>query len=276
MPSRTAIPLHKKRLAKFIQGAHDHDNPHKSLVSLLSLGTGPRNITVGHVHEDWFFYDENALFMQIPAHEECRKDPDDEAACGDCRDNGHDHYEPKTPAGKSRVILITNNWTNHAEGGRLGKEEYFGLRDMVEQYFALSDPEAPDRAQHGNRMIGPQGNGISRNTVNNWIRDVAAVSGIKSPMRARRIRKEIVDNEYEGDEEYEDPVKKWGRDADGNQIPDLFSHDLRASYATQLMRNEVPPTEAITKTGHKDPDNLQPYVMFAVNEISKEKEKNFF
>lgn len=275
MPSRTAIPLHKKRQAKFIEGAHSHDNPHKSLVSLLALGTGPRNITVGHVHEDWFFYDddEDALWMQIPAREECRKDPDSDKACGDCRDNGHDHYEPKTPAGEDRLILITNNYTNHNEGGRTGEKQYFGLRDMVEQYFALSDPGAPDGAQHGHRMISKEGNGVSRNTLNHWIRDIAAHSEIKAPMRARRIRKEIVD---EDDDDYEDPVKKWGRDDSGNTVPDLFAHDLRASYCTQLMRCEVPPTKAINKTGHADPDSLKPYVMMAANEIDAGEEESFF
>jgi hypothetical protein len=289
MPTRTAIPLHKSRMAKFIEAAHEYDDPHKSLVSLLALGTGPRNITIGHVHEDWFFFDaeDDALWMQIPRREPCRKDPDTDDVCGDCRDNGHDHFEPKTPSGKGRQILITDNYANHNEGDRNGKEQYFGLRDMVLQYFGLSDPDAPDGTQHGYRMIGTKGTGISKNTVNNWIRDVAAESGIKAPRRARRIRAEVVDNDEDGDgdgngedseseDEYEDPVKKRGRDEHGNTIPDLFAHDLRASYCTQMMRCEVPPTKAINKTGHSDPDSLKPYVMFAVNEIDAGEEDDFF
>lgn len=280
MPSRTAIPLHKKRLAKFIEGAHNHNDPHKQMVSLLGLGTGPRNITIGHVHADWFHYetDEDALWMQIPARDECRKDPDSDIACCDCRDNGHDHFEPKTPAAENRLILISNTFTNHNTEDRLGEKQYFGLRDMVENYFALSDPDAPDGAQHGYRMIGKQADGVTRKTVNSWIRDVAAESDIKAPMRAARIRKEIVNenDEDDEDEEYEDPVKQWGRDEDGNTIPDLFAHDLRASFITQMMRNEVPPNKAITKSGHSDPNSMKPYVMFAVNEIDAGEEEDFF
>jgi hypothetical protein len=275
MPTRTAVPLHKKRQAKFIEAAQDHDNPDKSITSLLNWGTGARNITVGHIHADWFFYEpeEDALYIEIPAYDDCRKNPDSVEACGDCRDNGHDHYEPKTPAGKDRIILITNHYHNHNEGGRTGKKQYLGLRDMVEQYFALSDPHAPPEAQYGKRMIGPQGNGISRGTVNNYIRDIAAESGIKSPLRAKHIRSHSVEDE--DDDEYEGPVKDWGRDNNGNQIPDLFSHDLRASYCTQLMRNEVPPQKAVNKTGHKDPDSLKPYVMLAANEIDAAEEEEW-
>jgi hypothetical protein len=288
MPRRDSIPLHKSRMAKFIEAAHSHNNPHKSLISLLALGTGVRNITLGHIHEDWFFYEDGGLWLEIPPYEECRKDPNADRACGDCRDNGHDHYEPKTPAAAGRILLIHNHYSNHNEGERTGEEQYFGLRDMVERYFALSDSGAPDDVQHGYKMIGTNGTGISRNTVNTWIRDVAAHSEIKSPRRARRIRKEIVDdneNKDEGeseaededkDEEWDGPVKMWGKDDGGNHIPDLFCHDLRASYVTQMMRNEVPPTKAIEKTGHKDPDSMKPYVMFAIGEISKDEEEDFF
>lgn len=279
MPRRNSIPLHKKRMAKFIEAAHSHDNPHKQMISLLGLGTGARNYTLGHIHEDWFFYDtgDDALYLQIPARDECQKDPDSDKPCGDCRDYDHDQFEPKTPAAGNRIILISNNYTNHNEGDRLGAEQYFGLRDLVESYFSLSDPNAPDTAQHGNRMIGPQANGISRNTVNSWIRDIAAESGIKAPMRAARIRKEITDDDDDdNNDEYEDPVKQWGKDEAGNTIPDLTAHDLRASFCTQLMRNEVPPNKAINKTGHKDPDNLKPYIMFAANEIDAGEEEGFF
>jgi hypothetical protein len=42
------------------------------------------------------------------------------------------------------------------------------------------------------------------------------------------------------------------------------------------MRNEVPPRKAINKTGHAKPASLEPYVMFAADEIGADEESTWF
>lgn len=249
------------------------DDDDKAITAHLGLGTGGRNDTIGHVHKDWFYYDnDDNLYLVIKAREGCQKDSKHDV-CGECRGGGHDHFEPKTAAGV-REILISNTWTNHATGGRTGEEQYFGLRDHVEDYFALN-------SSFGHDMITNRtGPGISENTANDWLRDIAAESDIKSFRRRNQLTThlspDVDDEDVTEAEKINDKITDHGLDDDGNQIPDLVMHDLRASYCTQLMRNEVPPNKAITNTGHADPENLQPYVMHAQSEFSAEEENTWF
>jgi len=277
MPTRTAVPLHKKRQSMLVDAVQEHDDPHRSMIVHLALGIGARNDTICHAHSDWFFYSQGRLYIQIPSSEECRKKTKYDA-CGACRQAGLDHYQPKTPAGRGRTILISNEWKNHNIEGQSYKSEYFGLRDRVESYFGLECPEADSAHRYGHKMIN--GDGISRGTANKWLRIIAAESAIKSPFRRSRLEKEIEFENDEDDQTMEDVINKkladHGTDEDGNQIPDIFMHDLRASFCTQLMRNEVPPNKAITFTGHNDPESMKPYVMFAQNELNAEEQEEWF
>lgn len=264
---RKAIPLHKKRHAHFVEAILEHDNPHKSIASHLGVGTGARPDTICHTHSSWFFYDDDGrLYYQIPSSDPCRKYGHTDPCC-DCKNNNHTEYEPKTPSGSGRQILISNTWTSPLTG----EKEYFGLKDAVESYFALDGPRAPDGAQHGHEMI--RGKGVSKGPYSQWIREIAAESDMIAEFRERRLRQEL----HMGDEDRDQPlIKDFGTDENGNGIPDLFAHDLRGTFCTQLMRNEVPPTKAINKTGHYDPDSMHPYVMFAANEINAEDEDTWY
>lgn len=291
MGRRDAVPLHKSSQAKLIETIINYDDPHKKVTTHLGLGNGGRASAVCHIHSDWFFYEDGELYIQIKNEAECRKDSKHDA-CGACRSAGRDHFEAKTEAGNDRIILVSNTYTNHAAGGRTGEEQYFGLRDTVEQYFALDLPGAPDdpRIRQGFDMIQCDGtDGLSTTTANEWLREIAAESPIKAPRRKRRLKDELTSGTSYGDEEeeededdeeeertVEEQIRDFGRDEDGNQIPDLIFHDLRACYCTQLMRNEVPPNKAINKTGHSDPDSLKTYVMFAANEIDADEEEGWF
>jgi hypothetical protein len=272
MPRRDAIPLYKTRHAALVDAILDHDNPDKSIAAHLHVGTGPRGDTICHTHSSWFVYTrEGALYYRIPGSDPCRKSGDREP-CGDCAKCDHDEYEPKTPAGEGRRILITNTWTNPATN----EEEYFGLRDAVEQYFALDGPHAPDGVQHGHEMIA--GDGISLGTLNTWIRDIAAESTISATMREDRLRDEIDIEDTDDDDNSRkiEQIVDFGTDDNGNEIPEIMSHDMRATYCTHLMRNDVPRTKAINKTGHKSPDSMEPYVTFAEGEIDEVEEAGFY
>jgi hypothetical protein len=238
----------------------DHELNDKVISTHIGIGTGARNNTIGHLHSDWFFYDANEdLYLQIPSYEEC-KIGNGNGTCGSCEDDGG--YSPKTPAGQGRQILIKNSWTNHANDEQ---KERFGLRDHVESYFALDGKNAPDGVQHGMNLI--KGNGVSAGPLGNWVREIAAKSAIQPQMRRRQLLEAGVD---------EEDIRDFGTDSEGRAIPDIMPHDLRACYCTQLMRNEVPPSKAINKTGHKFPSTLSTYVMFAANEIDAEEEKHWY
>lgn len=266
MGRRDAIPLYKTRHAAFVEAIQEADNPGKSIASHLAVGTGSRGNTICHTRSSWFVYNETGdLYYRVPGSDACYK-YGNTSPCGDCRRYDHEEYEPKTPAGEGRRILLTNTWTNPVTK----EEEYFGLRDAVESYFAISDPRAPDGVQHGHEMI--DGDGISLGTLNKWIRDIGALSTISKDLREDRLRDEITIDE---DREQEQIVD-FGTDADGDEIPDLTSHDMRATFATHLMRNNVPRTKAVTKTGHKNPDAMQPYVTFAEKEIGAAEESGFY
>lgn len=266
MGRRTAIPLYKSRHAAFVKAIQDHDNPDKSIAAHLHVGTGARVDTISHTHGSWFRYRrDGSLYYKIPSSDPCRKNGTADP-CGDCAKYNHSEYEPKTPAGEGREILIKNEWTNPATGER----EYFGLRDAVESYFSLDGTHAPDGVQHGNQMIA--GDGISSGHLNSWYRDIGAQADISAALRDDRLRSEISIDEDRDQEQ----IREFGTDSEGNEIPDIITHDMRATFCTQLMRNDVPRTKAITKTGHKDPDSMRRYVKFAEDEIDAAEESEFY
>jgi hypothetical protein len=271
MAQRNAVPLYKTRHIAFVKAIQESDDSDRAMASHLAVGTGGRNYTICHSHKSWFVYDENGkLYYRIPNSDPCRKGTDT-PLCGECRKYGHE-YEPKTPAGEGRRILIKNEWTNPVTG----EKEYFGLKDAVESYFALDGPRAPDGLQHGNDMLG--GDGISIGTLNTWIRDIAAQSSISADLREDWIREAITieDPEDDDNDREKEQIRNWGTDKDGNEIPDLFAHDMRATYCTQLMRNDTPRPKAINKTGHAVPDSMNTYVRFAEKEIDAAEESTFY
>jgi len=266
---RCTVPLYKTRHAKFVEAAIEFDNPDKSVPSHLAIGTGARNDTICHTHADWFFYGENGgLYYKIPHSDDCRKD-NTEDACGEC-DQYKNGYFPKTPAGEGREILISNYWTHPVSKER----EYFGLRDAIENYFALDGPKAPDSLQHGRKMFKGYGPGISTATLGDYVREIAVEAGISARLREERIRKEITIDD-DGDREQKQ-LNDYGTDSDGNQIPDIFPHDLRATFCTQLMRNDVSRSKAIILTGHSIPKSMNPYVDFANGEIDRDEQDRFY
>jgi hypothetical protein len=269
MGRRTAVPLHKNRMAKFIDAAHEIPRDNRKVTGLLAIGSGGRYATVAHTHSNWFEYDDKGnLYYRIPASDDCRIGNGD-GPCGACNKADKEKYTPKTPAGTGRRILIKNTYTDHSQGGRNGKEAYLGLRDVVENYFALTGPNAPDDVRHGFEMIeSTDCPGFSNVTGNEWLREIAAQSAIRKGARHDRL---VNENSVSNDD-----IADFGYDNDGNGIPDIIFHDMRASFCTQLMRNEIPPAKAINKTGHKDPDSMKPYIMFAQNEIGVNEEQGYF
>ncbi|MFB6198990.1 MAG: hypothetical protein ABEI52_12110 [Halobacteriaceae archaeon] len=264
MGHRDAIPLYKTRHVAFVETILESDKRDRAIASHLSIGTGARGGTIIHTHSSWFTYNASGdLYYKIPKSEPCRQNGQKGEPCCECDGT----FEPKTPAAEGRRILISNNWINPVTG----EQEYFGLRDAVEDYFAISNDRSPEDVSHGNKMI--DGDGISLSSLNTWIRDIAADSAMSGELREERLREEI-DIEYVDDDDNDRKLKqiKERYDSDGNKIPDLTSHDLRATFCTQLMRNDILRSKAIKKTGHKHEETLSTYVSFAEGEIDAAEE----
>jgi hypothetical protein len=294
MGRRDAIPLHRTRHAEFVDAADNHPDPDEQVASLLHIGSGGRGDTICHVHADWFRYkrpttidhskfteDYPPLYLKIPSQETCRKYGTDEP-CGDCNRTGHvdekdgkkiGRYEPKTPAGEGREILISDEWYNPVTG----EQEYYPLRDVVESYFSLSGTHAPDGVEYGNDMI--DGDGISLGTLNEWERKVGAEAKISRQEREDWLRKHIGIENPEDDENDRktEQIVDFGTDRDGNEIPDIISHDMRASFITQLMRPVTRCTrqDAIPITGHAVAESMDTYLAFANDEVGSKDEVHY-
>lgn len=274
---RDVVPLYKSRHAAFVQGIHDFDDSDKSISAHLAVGLGARSSTITHTHKGRFRYGDPAmgegdvLYYHIPKEEPCYKYGNTEP-CGGCNQSNTTKFGVKTPAGEGRRLLLHNTWTNPMTG----EEEYFGLQDACESYFALDGPRADDDLQHGHDMI--DGDGISKTTLVSWIQEIAAESDIPADLREDWVRECIEVEEVDPD----DPEKRTREQIpdlgtiEGNKVPDLMAHDMRASYITQLMRNDVPRTKAINKTGHAHPDSMNPYIKFSEMEIDSAEESGFY
>lgn len=275
MSRRPTIPLHKKRQDAFVDVLTDEESrvdPHYEMTAHLLLGTGIRNDTAGHLHFSWFTYRGDDLYLDIPDFDECRKDIDEARKaddnnnnlCSSCEDSENSGYTPKTQQSAGRRLPIINYWTNHATG----KEEYFGLKDRVERYFTLPHASAPDGSQYGFEMIQADGkNGFAQGFANTAVRAVGAESDINPTLRKQRLINEGVSSSQ---------IRDFGTDENGNRIPDLIAHDMRASFCTQTARNEIETAYAMEKTGHKLEETYYRYVRFARDELDKEKDKDLF
>ena len=281
MPTRTAIPLHRSRQAALVDHLDPRENnvnPHKGIATHLLLGSGIRNDTSGHTHADWFVYQEGELYLQVPAEDECRKDTRNKV-CNKCDPTEDKPFYPKTPASGGRMIHIGNYYHNYATG----EKEYFGLRDRAENYFSISPPDEP--AVGGFDMIQANGgNGFSSGTVNTWVRAVCASAGLSKQVRKTRLKKELEPDKKEDkngnkvvERAVEEKIADNGTDNQGRPIPDIFAHDLRATFCTQLCRTDDPNySKIMSKTGHKNEETLYRYVGFASDEIDPKKDAEMY
>ena len=280
MPSRDAIPLHRRRQAALISHLAppaENVDPHKGTATLLLLGSGIRNDTCCHCHKDWFVYDSGELYLQVPPADECRKDTD--GACKACDPSEDKPYYPKTPAGGGRMIHIGNHYYDYSSGER----QYMGLRDRVESYFGISPPG--ESAVGGFSMFQADAcDGVSRGTINTWIREVCTAAGISKQERETRLKMALEptkqrdeDGGWKITKTVDEKICDHGKDSQGRPIPDVFAHDLRASYCTQLCRTDTPNYSKIKrKTGHKNEETLYRYVGFANDELDPTEDSEMF
>jgi integrase len=238
---RPVEPLKQKSMHLFVHAAEEMKSETTRVVALLLLFTGIRVNTLTHLRWDWFHRDDGDLYLKVPSEEPCLKYGTSEP-CGDCSSGNNERYTPKTPAGEGRRIKIVNSWQNYYT--ETASQQPIDLPELVEHYFKTSSDGV------GHEMVN--GDGISSGTANNYIKKVAKEAEIGFYRKPGRVEHE-----------------RFG------VVPDLFPHDLRASFCVQLMRNDANPFKAITKTGHKDVESLEPYVKFAEQEVDSDFEEEY-
>ncbi len=282
MPPRDAIPLHRDRqraLVDHLDPRENNVNQHSGISTHLLLGTGIRNDTCGHVHVNWFTYRDGELYLQVPPEDYCRKATQEgKEVCNKCDPDEDKPFYPKTPAGGGRMIQIPNNYYDYSSGER----RYFGLRDRVESYFAVSPAGEP--AVGFDMIQGNRKNGVSNGTNATRVREVAVSAGLSKQVREARLSealepnmKENDDGEMVVDKTVDEMIADHGTDNQGRSIPDIFPHDLRATYCTQLCRTDSPNyTRIKKKTGHKNEETLYRYVGFANDELDPEMDSKMF
>ncbi len=230
---RSVEPLQQKSMSLFVEEAkakRGTKDSEKGLISLFATFTGVRPGTLTHVHSSWFYYDDGDLYLKIEPEVPCLKGGTTDP-CRACADSGRNKYRIKTYDG-ARRLKIPETWHDH----HTGKERPTGLPEWVEHYFQVPGTD------YGNAMFN--GDGLSKNTANSYVKQVARDAEIAFYRKPGHVEHQ-----------------RLGR------VPDIFPHDLRATYCVQLMRNDANPFKAIQKTGHKDVNSLRPYIKFAESEI---------
>lgn len=238
---RKVEPLGQKPMSLFVEEAKEKrgtkDNE-KGLISLFEIFTGVRPGTLTHVHSSWFYYDEDQLYLKVEPQITCRKGGTTDP-CRSCKNAGDKEYHVKTYDG-ARSLKIPETWhDNHT-----GEECPTGLRDWVEHYFQVPGTD------YGNAMFN--GDGLSKATASSYVKQIARDAEIGFYRRPGHVEHNRL-----------------------GQVPDIFTHDLRATYCVQLMRNDANPFKAINKTGHVDVNSLKPYIKFAESEIGGDFEEKY-
>lgn len=228
---RDANPLSPRPMSKFVEAAQKLEKEVKRVTILVCLFTGIRPHTCCHLYADWLFYDdEGRLTIDVPEEYKCRKN-DPEKVCGDCSSLGKDVVQsPKTPAASKRQLTIPQTWYDFYED----KEKDLRLQQDMEHFFDLGDGVGKDYID------------VTKGTVVRYCCE-AAKKGDIGPYR---------------DEGY-----KIHRDV--GRCPDVFTHDLRATFGTQAYRGaerSASQMQIAKKMGHADIETTNKYVHWVEEE----------
>lgn len=228
---RDANPLSPRPMSRFVEATQQLEKEIKRITVLVMTFTGIRPHTCCHLHADWLFYDDDGrLAIDVPAKYECPKNSPDEV-CGDCSSLGKDVVQsPKTQAAAERQLTIPQTWYDYAED----EEKELTLQEQMEHYFDLGDGVGNDYIK------------ATKGTLVTYCCE-AAKKGEIGP--------------------YRDTGYKTHRDL--GRVPDVFSHDLRATFGTQAYRGaerSASQMQIAKKMGHADVETTNKYVNWAEEE----------
>jgi integrase len=240
MSNRDARPLYIKPLSAFHDAAIEeiHEGRERwGIPMLLGLHTGLRRNEIGHFTDDWIEEEDGGKEIQTPKLVECTLK---EGGCHYCNQDisgGPDgHFRPKTGKGEQRSIPIFETFYDYY----LEETRETELLKWLDHWFTANDV----------------GWGYEPKHLRIVIRHVA------------NRRYETIKESHEGTESLANG-KKEGKE----EVLDIIPHDLRATWATQCVRNGIQDATIMDWAGWETAAMLNKYAGFIGDPDDTEKDK---
>jgi integrase len=239
MSNRDAKPLSEKAMSAFHDACIEEIRQGKErygIPALLGLHTGLRRRLIVHFREEWLTEQRGNDAIQTPKELPCKIKEGGCSYCNDPRSGGPDGYvRPKTGNSEQRTIPIFDTWYDY----HLDKKRDTELAKWLNHWYTRNDGA---------------GWGYEKENLGNVIKIIA------------KRRHDVISENHEGEEE------RWleGRK---QTIPDIITHDLRATWATQCLRTGVDDTTLMDWAGWKSVDMVSHYRGFIEDPEGTERKK---
>lgn len=223
---RPAEPLDPEPLSAFHDACIEEinkENEHWGLSCLLGLHTGLRRRVLGHYTDDWRSQGTGGEKLTLPRGKTPCTIYDD--GCNSCNNNPRLSYEEgyfgvkKNTAGEGRTVPIWEGWMDYHRDEHRPTE----LPKWLDHYFATND---------------------------SWGFAPTYLSEIVKRVAERRY--DVIAENHEGETEV------W-INGEKKKMPDIYFHDLRATWATQCLRTGVEDNQLMDWAGWETPEMIQKY-----------------
>lgn len=234
MSSRDARPLPIKALSALHDAAIEEIHEGNENWGIPIL-LGLRSNTIGHFTDDWINEEDGGREIKTPKLVECTLKEGGCWYCNKDRSGGPaGHFRPKTGQGEQRTVPIFTTFYDY----HLDETRETELGEWLDHWFATNDT----------------GWGYNSKNLSLVIRRVAS----------RRF--ETIKESHEGTE-----YKNMGNGQE--LVLDIIAHDLRATWATQCLRNGVDDSTVMDWAGWKKSDMLDHYRGFIGDPDDTERDK---
>jgi len=234
MPKRDQLPLPAEGFSRFNDAAHEHDDHQYRVIGQLLLHCGLRNGTAGHMHEDWIEHGPHGMQVRVPKQWPCNIGQGGQG-CYHCKKETS-RGPPDTWKPKSESGTRVVPIPNDFYDYHLDKRRSIELPQLLDSYFHLN-------------------NGINTSTskISEIVHHLARDAGLEK-IQGRGM----VERTHCGRTE---------------MFPDVTPHDLRGSWACQLVRSDVNRFRARDWGGWADVAMLNKYAKFVGGGDGSDREK---
>lgn len=238
MSNRDARPLPINALSALHDAAIEeiHEGNEKwGIPILLGLHTGLRSNTISHFTDDWIAEEDGGKEIHTPKQVECTLREGGCYYCNQNRSGGpNGHFRPKTGQGEQRTVPIFSTFYDyHREETR-----ETGLGKWLDHWF-------------------------KSNTVG-W--------GYRST-HLRHVIRRVADRRFETIKESHEGTEHMHTGKGKELVLNIIPHDLRATWATQCLRNGVDETTLMDWAGWADSDMIDHYRSFIGDPGDTERDK---
>lgn len=228
---RDSNPLSPRPMSRFVEAVENLEKEVKRVTVLVMMFTGIRAHTCAHLQADWLFYDDKGrLVIDVPHEYKCPKNNPNEMCCDCNKLDKNETQTPKTTTSARRQLTIPETWYDFYND----IEKELNLRRDMEHYFDMGDGVGKDYIH------------ATKGTMVKYCCE-AARNGDIGP--------------------YRDTGYKIHRDL--GRVPDVFNHDMRATFGTQAYRGterSASQLQIAKKMGHASTDSTDQYVRWAEEE----------